>query len=582
MAKLPDKTSLGPRPELPTRRNRNIASINVGPVGDQERQEGRQLEQLGKQIGDFGNQLANIHLKNQEFEAERAWQEFKTNTLMGADQAKQTVSPDGIRTFAGEQSAGFEAAAREYMASIPAHLQAEHDSRLVNLNSQLQRSAIGFQARETAKIDMSRIESDVAEKMAPRVASADEATFANEVAEMQALVAASSVGGSTAGAEFEHKLKRDLWKAHIEGMAADDLDALLKKGLPAAVKDALDPSDVAAAKKLVATKRREYKFQAKNAVDDDLESIARTGQPVVQPDQEAALLAALTPGEVEAWKTGKQNARVFYELTNDMASLSQAEMEERVQFVLPEDGEPGYSNKFKLYESVSDARDRVMLQRQKDAAAAIRGASHVTLAYNEIDPQDPQTYEDAVKVSLREQERVGVPAIHQRVLTKGEALELAQPLIEAGRLNEPEELVDAEIDAIEKIAAEIEARYGPYAERAADEILQATSNNKTTRTALSAVLLEIKEGNFTPSAGAAADAESAVNAAERAAAPIELKTELKPAHYDLLLKAAREGSVQLPDGVTVTFEEYAENFDSVYGTDDDPNPSARFTSAFRE
>lgn len=108
--------------------------------------------------------------------------------------------------------------------------------------------------------------------------------------------------------------------------------------------------------------QRERANVLKTSIQDDIASIKMTGTPVegINPDEVEELLGK---AGLDEWRLARQDAGTYWESTQDMESLTNDEIQDRIDALDPEGGS-GFLRRFALQEDVRAEGERVMDERE--------------------------------------------------------------------------------------------------------------------------------------------------------------------------------------------------------------------------
>jgi len=191
-------------------------------------------------------------------------------------------------------------------------------------------------------------------------------------------------------------------------------------------------------------------------INDDIASIRRTGEGV-QVDGNAAV-RILPPGEMETWQEKREDARTYYDATNDMGQVDGNELRRRAAILEPTAGEAGFARKLKLFQDVSKEAEFHIELRKTDPAKSVAEDPEVREAAKGFDPQNTETWKPIIFARLAAQEKIGIPEAHRTPITKDEALQLIDPLRRA--------MPGQERKVLRDLGKQFETMFGSYADEA--------------------------------------------------------------------------------------------------------------------
>ena len=156
MARLPSRDDLGPLPGIPAAHpGRGIAHADASVIGKSaaeaaltmgraEAGVGQAMGDFGKTVGQVGTALYEADLKAKEFDAERAFQEFKYTENNSLDEQMRTVEPGQAAGFAERWADGYKERAKGVLSSIPEPLKGRYDLRLFDTERSLYGASAQF------------------------------------------------------------------------------------------------------------------------------------------------------------------------------------------------------------------------------------------------------------------------------------------------------------------------------------------------------------------------------------------------------------------------------------------------------
>lgn len=198
--------------------------------------------------------------------------------------------------------------------------------------------------------------------------------------------------------------------------------------------------------------------QLKRALDDDEESIRRTGVST-NPDLKTAS-QVLEANQINRYLLNRKAARMEYDAMHDLPGLTEAGLQERLDAIEPKPGEEGYDVKARVYDKAVRKADELRQAREADPARSVEELPEVVSAAQAAgsQPDNPEAIQALVRARLDAQDGIGIPPGLQSPITKAEARVLVSPLrgLEG----------DALKVEFENVLSQIEERYGPYARAA--------------------------------------------------------------------------------------------------------------------
>lgn len=234
----------------------------------------------------------------------------------------------------------------------------------------------------------------------------------------------------------------------------------------------LAPDQIESARKALAA--QDTRIQA--MIEDDLVSVRTTGQGVgIDP---VAARSALTPTQFAAYESKRRAAEAVYKNTVDLPIMPASQIEERLASLKPEPGAPDYAVRYSVWQDVAKEVEAVEKLRRDDPARAVRMVPEVKEAYAAIQPDKPETIQNAVKVNLEAQATAGIPSHARRAITTTEAKDIALPVISAGRLTGRDDVSKDEMTALRAVVLDITRNYGPYAKDILPQVIEETTKDR--------------------------------------------------------------------------------------------------------
>ncbi len=225
------------------------------------------------------------------------------------------------------------------------------------------------------------------------------------------------------------------------------------------------------AQNLVETNRAANKVEAAKLtamIDDDVASITSTGKGVpLGPDglDAAKVGQLLGPEKLEAWQFKRAQAGRIYDATSNMETQAAEDITERLALLTPKAGTVGYAEQADIFDAAQKRASAVQKARADDPAAAVEKAfPNVKQLADEANPQDPASMQALVAARLEAQDAIGVPELARDPLTVAEAKNLARSV----SLQQDPRL---QSDAIIQLVDQVNAAYGPHAERVLSQVL---------------------------------------------------------------------------------------------------------------
>lgn len=218
------------------------------------------------------------------------------------------------------------------------------------------------------------------------------------------------------------------------------------------------------------TKFEAHREQLKQQLDDDVESIRRTGQTAA-PDLELAR-RVLEPNQLNRYFLNRQEAQLEYNALNDLPALPTDQINGRLRDIAPQPGEANFEMKAKVYDKAQKMASDLIEWRDVDPARSVDMLPEVKAAAANAAaaPGDPAATQELARARIEAQGRVGVPEDRRSPITKSEAKILMAPT----RGLESTSLTQAMSGVIEKL----EQQYGPYAAAAGVAAVEQVVHNR--------------------------------------------------------------------------------------------------------
>lgn len=205
----------------------------------------------------------------------------------------------------------------------------------------------------------------------------------------------------------------------------------------------------------------------KQQLDDDIESIRRTGVSST-PDLRMAQ-QVLEPNQLTRYRINRQEAEMEFRALNDLVSLPDSEIQKRLDEIEPKPGEEFFEMKAKVYDKANRAvsgENGIRTLRETDPARAVEEIKEVREAtqFSRENPDDPEAIQRLAKARMDAQANVGVPDGLRKPITKTEARVIVSPLkgLEGKELREK---------GAEWLSG-LQGKYGPYARAVAVDAIE--------------------------------------------------------------------------------------------------------------
>lgn len=156
--RLPKSEDLGALPSV--RSGRPIATIDTSAIGRAGAAQANAVANLGSTLSSIGGKLAAQKEAEDEFEAERRFQEFKWNEENTLQEAQRNAQPGQVDRFADNWTSGYKERADAFARTIPDSVRAKYDQKLFGLEREGFRSAAGFARGEQKRFSVASLEED--------------------------------------------------------------------------------------------------------------------------------------------------------------------------------------------------------------------------------------------------------------------------------------------------------------------------------------------------------------------------------------------------------------------------------------
>ena len=206
--------------------------------------------------------------------------------------------------------------------------------------------------------------------------------------------------------------------------------------------------------------RTAYSERTQQDLRNSIEQIRRTGAPPTDEQGRTALDRAtsiLTKNQVEKFQLDWIKAALEFNALHDLNTLSESDLQGRLQEIAPTPGEDLYQIKAKVFDEAVRRAEALRDLRDKDPASSISDFPEVMEATKLVreNPEEPGAIQRLVKARMDAQAKVGIPEGLQSPITKAEARVIMAPI---KGLEEP-----ALREAMSGIIDGVEQQYGPYA-----------------------------------------------------------------------------------------------------------------------
>lgn len=210
------------------------------------------------------------------------------------------------------------------------------------------------------------------------------------------------------------------------------------------------------------------RFDLKRQMDDDIESIRKTGVSRL-PDIEKAK-KVLEPNQINTYVGRREQAIYEYQVTHDLPALTDQQLNERLTIANPKPGSKDYAFKSKIFDTVQQNVKKIRELRRNDPAAAVDHDEYVQKAMSQLKEDDPESYGFLTAARWHAQDKLGIPEPSRKVLTRDEAKNLMAPLKNVP----PEDLAES----VKSVINLTQKRYGRFAKEAFFDAVSATMRSK--------------------------------------------------------------------------------------------------------
>jgi hypothetical protein len=233
--------------------------------------------------------------------------------------------------------------------------------------------------------------------------------------------------------------------------------------------------------------------QLKQSLDDNVESIRRTG--VESPVDLDTAGRVLEPNQVNRYFLNRQEARMEYDALNDLDSLPEGQLQARLSQIAPKPGEPLFEVKAKVFDKAERRARDLRDWRDTDPARAVEMLPEVKEAATAVNanPEDPAAIQNLARVRIESQRKVGIPEEQWSPITKAEARVMMAPV----KGLEGKDLTEAMLG----VTAKLEQQYGPYARAAGIAAVEQVVHNKDLAQSIESNLNRVFNGLPPTSAG---------------------------------------------------------------------------------
>lgn len=204
-------------------------------------------------------------------------------------------------------------------------------------------------------------------------------------------------------------------------------------------------------------------------IRDDLAAILKEGKGIdsLAPEKVQTVLG---PDALRDWQEIRGDFTAIRRNTEDLYTLTDAQIDERLQSLLPSDNMRDDPRRSAVFLEVQNQVDAMRSLRASDPAKSVEEDPLVRAAQDaQTQSDDPQARRDLYAARLAAQERAGIARDAQSPITKDEALPLIAPL-EGARPGQ-------ERDVLVRVSATFNEQFGANADQAFAFALRARMEN---------------------------------------------------------------------------------------------------------
>lgn len=204
----------------------------------------------------------------------------------------------------------------------------------------------------------------------------------------------------------------------------------------------------------------------RTSIDNELATLTKTGQGTGQLD-ETAIATALGEDDYIKFAAEKARALKTYNATNDIPTLSQTEMEERLEDYTPAAGSPTFADDQRVHAAVQKEVDKALRLRASRPDKAALEYPDVKEAYEAATPSDdrpePQAVQAFVKAMLDRQKEFNIKPGSEAPVPREWALEIGKAFSRVPEMSKTVKLADINASIVAQYT-ELQKVFGPYTE----------------------------------------------------------------------------------------------------------------------
>lgn len=208
------------------------------------------------------------------------------------------------------------------------------------------------------------------------------------------------------------------------------------------------------------------KVEVNTAIDNELATLEKTGQSTGQLD-EGNIATVLGEDDYIKYAAAKARAIKTYNATNDIPTLSQPEMEERLEDYTPAAGSPTFADDQRVHAAVQKEVDKALRMRASRPDKAAMEYPDVKAAYEAASPADdrpePEAVQAFVKAMLDRQKEFNIKPGSEAPVPREWALEIGKAFSRVPDVSKTVKLAEVNA-AIVSQYVEMQKIFGPYTE----------------------------------------------------------------------------------------------------------------------
>lgn len=208
------------------------------------------------------------------------------------------------------------------------------------------------------------------------------------------------------------------------------------------------------------------KVEINTAIDNELATLEKTGQTTGALD-ETAISTVLGEDDYIKFAAAKSRALKTYNAVNDIPTLSQTEMEERLEDFTPAAGSPTFADDQRVHAAVQKEVDKALRMRASRPDKAAMEYPDVKEAYAAATPSDdrpePEAVQTFVKAMLDRQKEFNIKPGSEAPVPREWALEIGKAFSRVPEVSKSVKLADVNASIVTQYT-EMQKVFGPYTE----------------------------------------------------------------------------------------------------------------------